>query len=47
MKEKSYLVDWYSGGFCYRSTICYTKEQVHSCKRTAKMLGDTIKVSIF
>ena len=45
MKDKTYIVDWYSGKFCYRSTICYTKEQVHNCRKVARVLGDTIKVS--
>lgn len=43
-KIKLYWVDWYnSSGFCYRSVRDCTWAQVLECKRTARLLGETIK----
>ena len=44
VKIKYYSVDWYlNNGHCYRTTTCCTWKDVMDCKRTAKMLGETIK----
>ena len=42
-KTKIYSVDWYHGDHCYRTTMGSTWENVKDCKRTAKLLGETIK----
>ena len=42
-KINTYWVDWYIGNWCYRSTHGVTWEQVKEMKKTAKMLGETIK----
>lgn len=43
IKVKIYSVDWIRDGFCYRTTMECTWEQVKSCKHTASLLGETIK----
>lgn len=43
IKTKIYSVDWFRNGFCYRTTMECTWENVLDCKRTAKLLGETIK----
>jgi hypothetical protein len=41
---KIYDVDWIlSNGHCYRTTTGCTWEQVKECRKTAKLLGETIK----
>lgn len=41
-----YDIDWIlSNGFCYRSTLNLTKGQLNDARRTAKVLGETIKVT--
>ena len=42
-KANTYWVDWYRDNWCYRSTHGVTWEQVKEMKKTAKMLGETIK----
>ena len=42
-KAKIYSVDWIRNGFCYRTTMGCTWQDVLECKRTAKLLGETIK----
>ena len=42
-KTKIYSVDWIRNGFCYRTTMGCTWEDVKDCKRTAKLLGETIE----
>ena len=42
-KTKIYSVDWYHGDHCYRTTMGCTWEDVKDCRRTAKLLGETIK----
>ena len=42
-KTKIYSVDWIRDGFCYRTTMGCTWEDVKDCKRTAKLLGETIE----
>lgn len=42
-KSKIYNVDWIRNGFCYRTTTNCDWDAVKDCKRTAKMLGETIK----
>lgn len=42
-KTKIYSVDWIRNGFCYRTTMGCTWENVLECKRTAKLLGETIE----
>lgn len=42
-KAKIYSVDWLRNGLCYRTTMGCTWEDVLECKRTAKLLGETIK----
>ncbi len=46
LKVKYYTVDWYSNGFCYRTTRGCDMEAVKDCKRTAKLLGETIKYEL-
>ena len=43
IKTKIYSVDWIRNGFCYRTTTECTWEDVKECKRTAKLLGETIE----
>ena len=43
VKTKIYSVDWYRNGFCYRTTMGCTWEDVKQCKRTAKLLGEKIE----
>ena len=43
VKTKIYSVDWIHNGFCYRTTMGCTWEDVKQCKSTAKLLGETIK----
>jgi hypothetical protein len=43
IKTKIYSVDWIRNGFCYRTTMGCTWEDVKNCRRTAKLLGETIK----
>lgn len=42
-KTKIYSVDWIHNGFCYRTTMGCTWEDVKDCKRTAKLLGEKIE----
>ena len=42
-KANTYWVDWYRDDWCYRSTHGVTWEKVKEMKKTAKMLGETIK----
>jgi hypothetical protein len=42
-KENLYWVDMYSDGYCYRSVHSCTWEEVKQIRKTAKMLGETIK----
>ncbi len=42
-KTKIYSVDWLRNGFCYRTTMGCTWEDVKNCKRTAKLLGEKIE----
>ena len=44
--EKRYTIHWYRNGFCYRTTMDCPKEYVADCKRTAKLLGETIKTEL-
>lgn len=46
IKVKYYTVDWYRNGFCYRTTRGCDGEAVKNCKRTAKLLGETIKYEL-
>ena len=43
VKTKIYSVDWIRNGFCYRTTMGCTWEDVKECKRQAKLMGETIK----
>ena len=42
-KTKIYSVDWICNGFCYRTTMGCTWEDVKKYKRTAKLLGEKIE----
>ena len=42
-KTKIYSVDWYHGDHCYCTTMGCTWEDVKNCRRTAKLMGETIK----
>lgn len=42
-KTKIYSVDWIRNGFCYRTTMGCTWEDVKAYRRTAKLLGEKIK----
>ena len=42
-KVNIYSVDWIHSGFCYRTTMGCTWEDVLDCKRVAKELGEKIK----
>lgn len=44
--ERRYTVHWYRNGFCYRSTTDCRKDDVENCKRTARLLGETIKTEL-
>lgn len=46
IKKKVYWVDCYTNGFCYRSVTECSWEQVQALKRTAKLLGETIKYEV-
>jgi hypothetical protein len=37
-----YCVNWYSNGFCYRTTMNCKWEDVQRLRRVAKSLGETI-----
>ena len=39
-----YTIDWYTNGFCYRTTCGCDREAVKDAKKLAKLLGETIKV---
>lgn len=43
IKVKLYDVDWLRNGFCYRTTINVTKEQLKDIRETAKALGESIR----
>ena len=43
VKTKIYSVDWIKNGFCYRTTMECTWEDVKNYKRIAKLLGEKIK----
>ena len=45
-KQKIYSVNWYSNGFCYRTTTNCSWEDVQSIKRTAKLIGETVKYEV-
>lgn len=42
-KTKIYSVNWYRGSHCYRTTMGCTWEDIKNYRRTAKLLGETIK----
>ena len=42
-KTKIYLVNWLHDGFCYRTTMGCTWEDVKDCKRQAKLMGEKIE----
>ena len=44
--ERRYTIHWYRNGFCYRTTTDCPKDYVEACKRTAKVLGETIKTEL-
>lgn len=46
IKVRIYTVNWYSNGFCYRTTRGCDMDAVKNCKRTAKLLGETIKYEL-
>lgn len=46
INERRYIVHWYRNGFCYRTTMDCPKDYVENCKRTAKLLGETIKTEL-
>lgn len=46
VKVRIYKVNWYSNGFCYRTTRGCDMDAVKNCKRTAKLLGETIKYEL-
>lgn len=46
VKVRIYTVNWYSNGFCYRTTRGCDMDAVKNCKRTAKLLGETIKYEL-
>lgn len=45
-KEKRFTIHWYRNGFCYRTTTDCKREDVLHCQRTAKLLGESIKVEL-
>ena len=45
-KIKYYAVNWYSNGFCYRTTVGCDWEDVKRCRRTAKAIGETITYEV-
>lgn len=42
-KTNIYSVDWLHNGFCYRTTMGCTWEDVLDCKRTARLMGEKIE----
>lgn len=42
-KTNIYSVDWIHNGFCYRTTMGCTWEDVLNCKKTARLLGEKIE----
>ena len=42
-KTNIYSVDWIHNGFCYRTTMGCTWEDVKDCKRAARLMGEKIK----
>lgn len=42
MAKNTYSVNWYSNGFCYRTTNGVDWDGVKRFKKLAKMLGETI-----
>jgi len=42
-KTNIYSVDWIRNGFCYRTTMGCTWEDVLNYKRTARLLGEKIE----
>ena len=46
VKVRIYTVNWYSNGFCYRTTRGCDMDAVKNCKHTAKLLGETIKYEL-
>ena len=46
LKVKYYTVHWFCNGFCYRTTRGCDIDDVKNCKRTAKLLGETIKYEL-
>lgn len=44
--ERRYTINWYRDGFCYRTTRDCPKDYVDSCKVTARLLGEKVKVEL-
>lgn len=44
--KKIYAVNWYSNGFCYRTTTKCDWEDVKRFRKIAKCLGETIKYEV-
>lgn len=42
-KTNIYSVDWIHNGFCYRTTMGCTWEDVLNCKRAARLMGEKIE----
>ena len=42
-KTNIYSVDWLHNGFCYRTTMGCTWEDVKDCKRAARLMGEKIE----
>lgn len=45
-RQKIYAVDWYRNGYCYRTTLNCTWDDVKYFKQVAKCTGDTIKHTV-
>lgn len=46
IKKKIYSVNWYSNGFCYRTTTGCDWEDVKRFRKIAKTIGETISYEV-
>jgi hypothetical protein len=46
IKKKIYSVNWYSNGFCYRTTTGCEWEDVKRFRKIAKTIGETITYEV-
>ena len=44
-KPATYTVDWLRNGFCYRTTVGVPKDALADYRKTARLLGEKLKVT--